>query len=137
MRAPERAAFATSVEPDECRLAVGAVPIRVSHHAVARYQERVRPGREHSHAYSDLERLLQHGFISSRAPLWLHATQAQRSAYDLIVGDIALPLDPRPHDRERLVALACLARGGLSDAARSCRKLKRRRRHPRRAAPPV
>lgn len=133
MRPPERADLSMNVGPDECSLAVGAVAIRLSDHAVIRYRERVRPGLEHGQAHRDLERLLRYGFISSRAPLWLHTTQAQRSAYYLIVGDIVLPLDPYPRDRQRLVALTCLTRGGLSNAARASRNLKRRRR----PAPPV
>jgi hypothetical protein len=138
MRRPEQADLSTNFEPDECGLAVGAVAIRVSDHAVVRYRERVRPGLEHGQACSDLERLLEHGYISSRAPVWLRATQGQRSAYYyLVVGDIALPLDPCARDRECLVALTCLIRGGLSDAARASRNLKRRRRPSRHPTPPV
>lgn len=137
MRRPEQADLSTNVEPDECSLAVGAVAIHVSDHAVVRYRERVRPGLDHGQACSDLQRLLEHGFISSRAPLWLRTTQAQRSAYYLVVGDIALPLDPCTRDRERLVALTCLTRGGLSDAVRASRNLKRHRRPSRRPTPPV
>lgn len=133
MRPPERADLSTNVGPDECTLAVGAVAIRLSDHAVIRYRQRVRPGLERRQAHRDLERLLRYGFISSHAPLWLQTTQAQRSAYYLIVGDVVLPLDPCARDRRRLVALTCLTRGGLSNVARASRNLKRRRR----PGPPV
>lgn len=114
--------------PDLCRLAPHSVSVKLTYHAVARYQERVRPGLEVDHARIDLERLLPLGEITSWAPCWLQSRQQQSAAFYLTVGDVSLPLDPCREDRERLVALTCLVRGSLSDRARASRNQRRSRR---------
>jgi hypothetical protein len=121
-----------TVGPDPCSLPAGSVLIALSRHSVARYQERVRPGLDHHLAHTDLKRLMQLGEVTNRPPSWLARREAQRAAFYLTIGDVVLPLDPCRRDRDQLVALTCIARGGLSDAARANRNL---RRHPQPLGP--
>jgi hypothetical protein len=114
--------------PDHCRFAVTDLSIGLTSHAVDRFQERVRPGLSHEQAEEELGRLIRFGEVSSAPPRWLADTQRQRAAFYLLVGDIVLPLDPHPAQRERLQALTCLVAGGISEAARERRNSLRARR---------
>jgi hypothetical protein len=69
------------------------------------------------------------------APDWLARGQRQAAACYLVAGDVVLPLDPCRRDPGVLVALTCVARGGLSELARQRRNMRRRRRPSRRVVP--
>lgn len=113
--------------PDACRLSIDSVEVALSHHAVERYQERVRPGLEAKLARADLQRLMSAGEITSCPPAWLQSRERQSAAFYLTIGDVVLPLDPCRRNRERLVALTCIVRGSLSGAARASRSARRHR----------
>jgi hypothetical protein len=109
----------------------------LTRHAVERFQERVRPGLDLEAAQQGLARLVGLGEISDRAPAWLACRMHKRSALYLVVGDVVLPL--ARGNGGRLIALTCLVRGGLSQAARHRRNQRRRdataRNKPMRARP--
>lgn len=113
--------------PDPCRLPASTVSVKLTPHAVARYQERARPGLGVDLARIDLERLVAIGEITSWTPWWLQSRQQQSAAFYLTVGDVVLPLDPCRQDRDRLVALTCIVRGSLSERARASRNQRRSR----------
>jgi hypothetical protein len=104
------------------------IEIHLSEHAVQRFHERVRPGLDRIAAEDALARLALHGTIDTEPPDWLARHQRQHAACYLVAGDVVLPLDPCRRDPAVLVALTCLARGGLSEPARQRRNLRRRRR---------
>ena len=117
------------------------VEIRLSEHAVRRFRERVRPGLDEGQARNELSRLVAFGEMVGEPPEWLAATQRQRASCFLVLGDLVLPLDPGRRDREVLCALTCIARGSLSEAARTARSARRSRtggrRHPAGRRPEV
>ncbi len=116
------------VRRDPHILSPSVAPIDLSRHAVCRYRERIRPALEHEDAHQDLRRLIKLGQVSTTPPSWLEQRAFQTAALYLVVGDVVLPLDPCRRDRSRLVALTCLARGGVSETARRRRNARRRRR---------
>jgi hypothetical protein len=110
----------------------GGLRVAVSHHALERYAERVRPhlAGDRDALFADLGRLaLSCGSVSPDRPEWVHDdwtvdTGASRTLWWLHCGDIALPLGESV-GQERLLATTLLTRGGISDAARRGRNRKR------------
>jgi hypothetical protein len=89
------------------------VTVLISTHAIERYQARVRPGLTFEQAEADLQRLLALGTLTRIPPEWLAARQR----------DLVFPLDPARSDQTAMCALTCLARGGISTAARARRTI--------------
>jgi len=104
------------------------VEIRLGSHAVERFHERVRPALHLDAAELELGRLVAQGSVVADPPVWLAPRQRQFACCYVVVGDLVLPLEPDRRDREVLVALTCIARGGLSDRARQGRNARRRAR---------
>lgn len=110
----------------------GGLRVAVSHHALERYAERVRPHLEGDRdaLFADLGRLVATcGTVGHERPDWVNDdwtvdTGALRTLFWLDCGDIALPLGETA-GRERLLATTLLTRGGISDVARRGRNLKR------------
>lgn len=100
--------------------------IHLSQHAIDRFHERVRPGLDRAAAEDALAQLALLGTIESEPPEWLARRQRQRAACYLVAGDVVLPLDPYRRDPRVLVALTCVARGGISELARQRRNEGRR-----------
>jgi hypothetical protein len=104
----------------------------VSHHALERYAERVRPhlAGDRDALFADLGRLaLSCGSVSPDRPEWVRDdwtvdAGASRTLWWLHCGDIALPLGESV-GQERLLATTLLARGGISDVARRNRNRQR------------
>jgi hypothetical protein len=104
----------------------------VSHHALERYAERVRPhlDGDRDALFADLARLVAAcGTVSHDRPPWINDdwtvdTGAARTLFWLDCGDVALPLCGTTGG-ERLLATTLLTRGGISDVARRGRNLKR------------
>lgn len=115
-------------EPDLCQLDPTEHSIVLSAHAVERFRDRVRPALELHDAAVALERLIEHGQVCSRAPDWVARRQHQRAAFYLVVGDLVFPMDPGRRDPTSLRILTCLARGGISPAARARATRRRSRR---------
>ena len=107
------------------------IEIHLSQHAVDRFHERVRPGLDRTAAEDALAQLALLGTIEPEPPEWLARRQRQRAACYLVAGDVVLPLDPCRRDPTVLVALTCLARGGISELARHRRNSQRRLRSAR------
>jgi len=105
---------------------VQTVEINLTCHAIARFHERVRPTLDRRAAEDELARLVAIGLITSEAPFWHATRQRQRAHAYLVVGDLVLPLKPQRGDQSVLIAVTCIARGGLSDAARARRNERRR-----------
>ncbi len=105
---------------------VPAVCVRLPVNARAneRWVERVRPALDLLAAAIECSKVFEHAALSVAPPSWLGQT-SQRPAMYLILGDIAMPLDPDPADRARLVTRTVLTRAGL---ARPERRIARRRR---------
>lgn len=103
----------------------------MSDHAVARYQERVRPGLSLPEAEAELMRVLPFGEVTLVKPSFVFVAEPDTVGW-LVVGDgIAFPL---AQAGSHLVAVTCLTRAGASDevlAVRRRRKQLRRnaRRH--------
>jgi hypothetical protein len=109
--------------------------IRLTPHAVQRFQERCRPALELGAAAIELGRLLGSGRIETRAPEWHASRAAQTSELYLVIGDdLVLPLERDRYAAGRWVAKTCLDRGGISDAARAHRNERKRRRRRARTA---
>lgn len=100
--------------------------IHLSSHAIERFHQRVRPGLDLDSAGDELSRLVAIGELSDTAPPWHAHRQAQEAHAYLIVADLVLPLQPAQDDPSALVAVSCIPRGGLSDAARARRNGRRR-----------
>jgi hypothetical protein len=105
----------------------------VSHHALQRYAERVRPhlDGDRDALFADLQRVVAAcGTVSSHRPAWTNLDWTADVADDLGVlcwldcGDIALPLCGTAGG-ERLLATTLLTRGGISDVARRRRNRRR------------
>jgi hypothetical protein len=104
----------------------------VSHHALERYAERVRPHLEGHRdlLYADLQRLVAAcGTVSPDRPAWINddwttETDETRTLLWLDCGDIAVPLCGTTGG-ERLLATTLLTRGGISDVARRRRNQRR------------
>lgn len=101
--------------------------VDVFDHAVERYVERVRPGSESARARSELAHLLRIADFVFEAPEWLAGRARQTAPVYAVVADVVLPLQ-LGRDRDSLVAVTCLTRGGLSAPARERRNAARVRR---------
>jgi len=96
--------------------------IRLSEHAVSRYQMRLRPTLSPAAARVDLERLLAVGTFTTRTPEWVKLAETTRS-YLLLSDAAALPL--RPLEGGGWVATTCMVRESLSPARHAARKKRR------------
>src|SRR4051794_26614396 len=103
------------------------IEIRLTQHAVDRFQFRVRPGLSTAAAEVELARLAAMGDIVTDAPAW-HACRQRRtaSAY-LVVGDLVLPLEPVCGNPDALVAVTASHVVGSPNEARARRNERRRR----------
>jgi hypothetical protein len=110
----------------------GGLRVAVSHHALERYAERIRPhlAGDRDALFADLARLVAAcGSVSHERPAWINDdwtvdTGAARTLFWLDCGDIALPLGASVGS-ERLLATTVLTRGGISDVARRNRNRQR------------
>src|SRR4051794_15258525 len=89
---------------------MATLEIRITDHAVERFQERVRPGLSVDVAAHELARLIPLGFIYEQPPAWCAARPCP--AY-LVVGDLVLPLVTCA-DEGVYYATTCLTRGSRS-----------------------
>ena len=109
---------------------MSVVRIVLTKHALERFHERVRPALDPDAAGRELERLAQSAPLAE-VPAWY----AEHIVEDVEPPDAAAELAPGVvlllcrHGRA-LVAVSCVTRSGLSDAARTARN--RRKRHWRR-----
>ena len=109
--------------------------VLVTPHCERRFQERCRPTLELAAAARELRRLIaEHGVFVSDPPAWLARRQAQEAdAYLLIGADLVLPLR-RAASGPGPVALTCLTRTGISEAAREFRNRRAQQTRARRRA---
>ena len=77
-------------------------------------------------AEDELAHLVLFGDVVSEPPAWFAERQHQFAAAYLVVGDLVLPLAARDPDGEVFAATTCIARGGISEAARFRRRERRR-----------
>jgi hypothetical protein len=95
------------------RLADGAVvQVRVSEHAVDRYQQRVKPYMPAESAAAELAALISMSVVREGTAPWLSSPQAALFHVDL--GTITVAVDPDPRDTDRLLARTVLVCGGFS-----------------------
>jgi hypothetical protein len=106
--------------------------IHITQHAIERFHLRVRPGLSTAAAEIELARMVAVGELVNDPPSWYADRQRRTAAAYLVVGDLVLPLEPVDGNPCALVAVTCIARGGISDAARARRNERRRRGAPRR-----
>jgi hypothetical protein len=104
------------------------MPVLALPHAITRFNERVRPGLATGHAGDELDRLLDIADYALEPPEWVSLRSCSRAPVYAVIGDIALPLQVA-HNGANLVAVTCLARGGLSQPARERRNAMRRHRN--------
>ena len=95
----------------------------ISDHAVARYQERVRPGLDEAAARAELERLRAVATVVREAPAWLHAAD-QASCYLLLGDDVVLPLLRRSGGG--WVASTCVAKSTMTVQRRAAKTARRK-----------
>jgi hypothetical protein len=81
--------------------------IDLTAHAIERFRDRVRPGLDLDAAADELARLAGVAEVTPLRPEWLNGF----ALLYLVVGDVALPLEPSHDDPERLTATTCLVRG--------------------------
>lgn len=114
------------------RLADGAVvALRVSDHAVDRYQERVKPHLNRDDAARELSALVSMSVVREGTAPWLSSPQAALFHVDL--GTITVTVDPDPQDTSRLLARTVLVSGGFSRRRRTVERSARQRRTARTA----
>lgn len=114
--------FVTVAGPD---VPTVCVRLPVNAHATKRWVERVRPALDTLAAATECSKVVEHAALSVAPPTWLNQT-SQRPAMYLILGDIAMPLDPDPADRSRLVARTVLTRNDLARRERRAARRSRR-----------
>lgn len=112
----------------------GTGRLSLSHHAVERYIERVRPGLGLLHAVDDLRGLLQRCGRRVDRPAWISDDEDSIDRHGeacedlwIAVGEDVVFVVVKP-DRDIMVVVTCLARGHISDAARLYRGERRRTR---------
>lgn len=99
--------------------------VHLTNHAVARYQERVRPGLDLAAAKRELTRLLaEHGQESER-PDWMADRADQPDLWVTIGPDVWLPCLVKQHGR--IVAVSVVCNGNISEATRRKRNAERKR----------
>jgi len=94
-----------------------AATVRISDHAVAQYQQRVKPGLDLNAARAELEQLRAVAQIATSAPGWVNAVR-QAPCYLLIGDAIVLPVLP---DRNGWVATTCLIDRTITPARRQAK----------------
>ena len=94
-----------------------AATVRISDHAVAQYQQRVKPGLDRDAAYAELQQLRAVAQIAVSAPGWVNAVR-QAPCYLLIGDAIVLPVLP---DRNGWVATTCLIDRTITPARRQAK----------------
>jgi hypothetical protein len=104
--------------------------IAFTHHAILRYQQRVRQGLGQAAAARELARLAPQARVIPGRPLWLGEACGHVNPH-LVLGDVAFPLLPDASDPDLLWAMTCKVRGGMSDTARERRNARRRSRRQR------
>lgn len=107
--------------------------VAVTDHAIARYEERVRPGLPFRAAEAELLTVLRFAEFTDVTPEWARGHGHEGVVGWLLLGDgIAFPLVRN----NGLVAVTCLVAGGASEDVLAARRLKRatRRRARRYAA---
>lgn len=111
--------------------------ITFSRHAVERYCERAFPAAEPRLAEARLDALAGSARIASRPPRWFAERAHEEAELYLVIGDLVFPLARAAQDEaDGWIAKTCIARGGLSEAARRRRNASRaRRRRSRRDDP--
>lgn len=107
--------------------------VRVTNHAVERYQERVRPALDRQGAFDELVRLLRAaGDVVEDLPVWAHHTEDDDVKFDAVAmlgPDIAAPCHLTQGGY--LLAVTVIARGWLPDGARQHRNRVHRARRQR------
>jgi hypothetical protein len=106
--------------------------VELTAHCVERFRERFCPGLDLEAAEDRLANLLDHARFDVRPPTWLVQMPRPAAAYLVVGDDLALPLLERGSRSGVFVALTCLARGGITHAARARRKEHRARQKARR-----
>lgn len=97
------------------------IEIELTNHAIDRFHERVRPGLARASAEVELARLALFGAMVADPPPWYSPCEDHEASAYLVIGDLVLPL--RAGDDGVHVAVTCIARGGISPAARARRRL--------------
>lgn len=117
-------------------LSTPAGRVFVTDHALERYRERVRPHLEDAEAvWADMRRLARTcGELRATPPEWYREAweTAEKPCRWLLCGDIAIVCQ-REAERDRLVAVTTIVRGGISDAARAARNRRKAGKRHRRA----
>jgi hypothetical protein len=90
------------------RMPAAPLTIDLTAHAIQRFRDRVRPALDLDGAADELANLICQAEVTPQRPQWLHGF----ALLYLVVGDVALPLEPALNDPERLVATTCLVRNG-------------------------
>lgn len=95
--------------------------IRLTDHAILRYQERVKPCLDYAAARAEAVALVRDfAVIQTEPPAW-HTTKEPFTAYAVVTEAIAFGLNGRD-------AVTCLTRGGMGESAREARNKRRRNR---------
>lgn len=102
------------------------ISMRLSSHAVLRQHERVRPALSVQRAGETLAQMMPLGTVQTDAPRWLPATDQRPALYVCLADSIAVPADPDPLDKERLVARTVLTRSAFSRPERRASRIRRR-----------
>jgi hypothetical protein len=99
----------------------GTVDVVLSDHAVAQYQQGLKPGLEPGAARAELDRLRLLGQVCAEAPSWLNAATPAR--YYMLLGDaIALPLAPQAAG---WIATTCVTQRTLTPTRRSAKSARK------------
>lgn len=99
--------------------------VRLSDYQIDRYRERVRPALAAHQAASECLHNMEVATLSTSAPDWVGPT-AQRPAFYICVGDIAMPADPDWLNPDRLVVRTVLSARERSIPARRAAGRRRR-----------
>lgn len=103
--------------------------IRLTDHAVERYQLRVRPALTIAQVREDLERLMAFGKFVEKPPAWVVPDDDRADGYLILAPGVCLAVVQERHCR---VAVTCLTNMGLSDETRRKRNLDARAKRYRR-----
>lgn len=114
-----------ALTPDPWSCAADQVEVLITPHAVQRFHERVRPSLPADRAADEIRRLIDLAVVANHEPEWLRGRARQRAPFYLSIGDVTMPLHVSS-DQTGLVAVTTLARGCLSELARSRRTAARR-----------
>ena len=106
--------------------------VELTRHCVERYRERFCPALDLVAAESRLEQVLDFARLEPHAPAWVVPNAKPTAAYLIVGDDLAVPLVETGSRSSVMVAVSCLARGGIPQSARERRNARRRRRGGRR-----